>query len=73
MKIALAMILCSTLYKECLEPFTMPERFNTRYDCLLAGYEESQKKLKEIGREDINKYQTIIKFVCYDIREKPNA
>ena len=73
MKIALAMIVCSALYKECLEPFPMPERFNTRYDCLLAGYEESQKKLKEIGREDINKHQTIIKFVCYDMREKPNA
>ena len=28
------------------------------------GYEESQRKLEEIGREDINKYGMYIKFTC---------
>ena len=73
MKVALAMIVCSALYKECLEPFPMSETYRTHYECLLAGYEESAKKLKEIGREDVNKHQTMIKFICYDVKEKPNA
>ena len=30
----------------------------------LTGYEESQRKLEEIGREDINKYGMYIKFTC---------
>jgi hypothetical protein len=31
---------------------------------MIAGYEESIKKAKEIGPEEINKYGTIIKFYC---------
>ena len=28
------------------------------------GYEESLNKMKEIGREDVNKYGMYIKFTC---------
>ena len=42
----------------------MPEIYNSHYECMIAGYEESIKKAKEIGSEDINKYGTIIKFFC---------
>jgi len=35
----------------------------------MAGYEESQKKLKEIGKEEINKYRTFVKFVCAEVKE----
>jgi hypothetical protein len=31
---------------------------------MIAGYNESIKKAKEIGPEEINKYGTIIKFYC---------
>ena len=40
------------------------ETFRTQYDCLHFGYEESQKKLEEIGREEVNKYGMYIRFTC---------
>ena len=47
-----------------MPPYQWPETFNTQYDCLHFGYEESQRKLEEIGREDINKYNMYIRFTC---------
>ena len=64
MKIMLSLIICSTLAGECLEPYIWHENFKTHYDCLEFGYEESLKKLKEIGRTDINQYGMYIKFTC---------
>ena len=64
MKFILSMIICSQIAGTCLPPYPWPETFNTQYDCLLFGYEESIKKMKEIGREDINKYNMFIKFTC---------
>jgi hypothetical protein len=64
MKILLTLILCSYTEATCMPPYQWPETFNSTYDCMLAGYEESQKKMKEIGREDVNKHQIYIKFTC---------
>ena len=64
MKIALAIIMCSYVHGECMSPYVFPDRYASHYECMIAGYEESIKKAKEIGREDINKYGTIIKFFC---------
>ena len=36
---------------------------------MIEGYEESIRKAKEIGPEDINEYGTIIKFFCYQPKE----
>jgi len=47
----------------------MPEQYPTHYECIMAGYEESMKKAKEIGPTDVNKYGTIIKFYCHQIIE----
>ena len=69
MKLVLAMIVCSALYQECLKPHPMPGSYSNHYDCMMAGYKESQKKLKEIGRKQINKYQTFVKFVCAEVKE----
>jgi hypothetical protein len=33
---------------------------------MIAGYNESLKKAKEIGAGEVNKYGTIIKFMCID-------
>jgi|TARA_R100001530_G_scaffold27092_1_gene21634 hypothetical protein len=49
----------------------MAERYNTHYECVLAGYNESIKKVKEIGSKDVNKYGTIIKFFCIDEKDYP--
>ena len=47
-----------------MPPFEWPEKFDTQYDCLMFGYEESLNKMKEIGREEINKHNMFVKFYC---------
>ena len=64
MKILLTLIICSSIAGDCIEPYQWPETFRTNYDCLMFGYEESMNKLKEVGREDVNKYGMFIKFYC---------
>ena len=51
MKFVLSLLICSQLAGECMPPFDWEETFNSQYDCLLFGYEESINKMKEIGRE----------------------
>ena len=52
MKILLSLLICSQIAGTCMEPYEWPNRFDTQYDCLMFGYEESAKKMKEIGRAD---------------------
>ena len=68
MKFVLSMIMCTSVYNQCLPPFQMSELYNSHYECMIGGYNESIKKAKEIGPEEINKYGTIIKFFC--VQEK---
>jgi hypothetical protein len=63
MKVALFMILCSSVAGNCLEPVKI-NSYNTFYDCMSAGYEESFKKNKEVGPDDVNQYKMYIKFIC---------
>ena len=69
MKFILSMIICTSVYNTCLPPHPMEEIYNTHYECMIAGYEESIKKAKDIGPTEINKYGTIIKFFCYQAQE----
>jgi hypothetical protein len=64
MKILLTLIMCSYVQGSCLQPYEWPERYNSMYDCMLAGYEESKKKMKEIGRQEVNEHQIYIRFTC---------
>ena len=64
MKILLSLIICSQVAGTCMPPYLWPETFRTQYDCLMFGYEESIKKMKEIGREEVNKYNVYIRFTC---------
>jgi len=64
MKILLSLIICSSVAGECMPPFDWQETFRTKYDCLVFGYEESLKKMKEIGREEVNKHGIYLKFYC---------
>ena len=64
MKFLLTMIICSQVAGTCLPPYPWPATFDTQYDCLLFGYEESIVKMEEIGRTDVNKYSMFIKFYC---------
>ena len=70
MKILLTLLICSQVAGTCMEPYEWPTRFNTQYDCLMFGYKESLKKIKEIGRTDVNQYTMFVKFYCTP--EKPS-
>ena len=64
MKILLSLVICSQVAGTCLEPYQWPEQFDTTYDCMVFGYEESLNKMKQIGREEVNKYNMYIRFTC---------
>ena len=72
MKFVLSMIMCTSVYNQCLPPFPMSELYNSHYECMIAGYEKSLSKMKEIGKRDINKDQVFFKFACYEQERKPN-
>ena len=66
MKITLAFLLCSYVAESCLPPYIHPIEFDSEYDCMIAGYSQSLKKIEEIGPDDVNKYGMYIKFGCYE-------
>ena len=69
MKIILTLIMCSLTAQECMPPYKWPEAFKDTYDCMQFGYKESNKKLEEIGRKEINKYGIYVKFTCTPMTE----
>ena len=74
MKIALFLIMCSSIQSICMPPFLYEKTFNNHYDCLVKGYENSLEKIKEIGKDDINALGIYAKFECKEIilpPEKP--
>ena len=64
MKFILALVICSQVQQTCLPPYQWPDTFDSQYDCLMFGYEESQKKMQEIGRTEVNKHGVFIRFTC---------
>ena len=64
MKILLTLFICSSIHGTCLEPYTWPTTFNSQYDCLMFGYEESLKKMEEIGKKEVNKHEMFVRFIC---------
>ena len=64
MKFLLVLTICSSVLGECMPSFTWQESFGTHYDYAQFGYDEAQKKLEEIGREDVNEHGIMIKFSC---------
>ena len=44
MKFTLLMLICSLTAGECMPPHPMPEKYDSIYDCLNAGYAESLNK-----------------------------
>ncbi len=64
MKILLSLIICSQVAGTCMPPYPWPDRFDTQYDCMVFGYEESLIKMKEIGQEEVNKNAIYIRSTC---------
>ena len=65
MKFILILYMCSMNTGACLPPY----EFEDAYECSIAGYEESARKLKEIGPEEVNKNRISITFSCAGIQE----
>jgi len=59
--------MCSSVAQSCLQPFTDTTIYSNHYDCLVKGYENSLEKIKEIGKDDINKLGIYAKFECKEI------
>ena len=70
MKITLAFLLCSYIAETCLPPHIYEIEFDSEYDCLVVGYEESLNKIIEIGEKDINTHRMYIKFGCYEAEQQ---
>nr|BAR28808.1 hypothetical protein [uncultured Mediterranean phage uvMED] len=56
--------MCSAVANTCLPPYRYPDLFVDGYSCMIAGNNESIKKLEEIGHKDVNKNKIFIKFLC---------
>ena len=57
-------MICTQVAVSCLESDPWTEKIDTQYDCSVFGYEESLNKMKQIGREEVNKYNMYIRFTC---------
>ena len=66
-KFGVAFLLCSYIAETCLPPHIYEIEFDSEYDCLVVGYEESLNKIIEIGEKDINMHRMYIKFGCYEL------
>ena len=64
MKIILTLLMCSYTAGTCMPAYQWPDIFESAYDCSIFGYEESARKLREIGREEVDKYRMSITFTC---------
>ena len=73
MKIALAIIMCSYAYGECMDPYVFPQRYASHYECMIDGYQKSLDKMKEIGKRDVNRNDVFFKFACYEQERKPSS
>ena len=61
---ALVLYICAGVANTWLQPFVFNDQFDSAYDCMITGYDESKAKIIEIGPEDVNKYNIYIKFEC---------
>ena len=69
MKIILTLLMFSYVSRECMPTFKWPTTFDSMYDCSIFGYEEAARKLKEIGREEVELHRISITFTCALIPE----
>ena len=53
MKFLLSLIICSQVAGTCMPPYPWPKTFDTTYDCMVFGYEESLKKIQDIKISEI--------------------
>ena len=54
MEFFLTVVMCSGAANICLPPHTFDTKFPTAYECMVTGYAESGRKIKEIGPDEVN-------------------
>ena len=64
MKIILILYMCSYVGGSCMPGHQWPSKFDDMYDCMQMGYTESMKKMKKVGRKDVNEHEIFIRFAC---------
>ena len=64
MKIILTLLMCSYAANDCMPPYQWHETFKDPYSRSIFGYEESARKLREIGQEEVNRLGISITFRC---------
>ena len=69
MKFVLMLTMCSYITGACLPAYEWPEKFNSGYDCSIFGYEEAARKLREIGKEEVDLHRISITFTCSGLQE----
>lgn len=67
MEFFLTLVMCSGVANVCIDPFTVPKKYDSIYDCMVEGYALSGKKIAEIGPKDVNGSKIYIKFECNEI------
>ena len=63
MKLVLILYICSSLNSQCQPPIYL-SKHDTRYNCMVEGYEKAAMITKEIGEEQVNKHSIYIHFKC---------
>ena len=69
MKIALFLIMCSSIAGTCMPPFVHNKMYDNNYECLVDGYQMSLDKIVEIGKAEVNENGIYIKFECKDLQQ----
>ena len=49
--------------------YEWPTHFDSGYDCSIFGYEEAARKLREIGKKEVDLHRISITFTCAGIQE----
>ena len=69
MKIVLTLLMCSYTAGDCMPPYQWYETFDDPYSCSVFGYEEAARKLREIGKEEVDLHRISITFTCSGLQE----
>jgi hypothetical protein len=65
MKFILALVICSQVQQTCLPPYQWPETFDSQYDCLMFGYEESMQKWKRSVEPKLINMVCLLSFIAH--------
>lgn len=66
-KFILILYICSLNSLQCNNGLVTGVEFSSHYDCAIAGYEMSGNSMKDMNKEEVEKYKLAVKFECKPI------